>query len=116
MAKQIIERLTKKVLLTLPAGSFLASDVRMNPVRSVFAESVVPMEQRQEQWERIKQARVEGRRAALHASAEEYIEDEMALAKGLGIPLSADAFDWVPRDHVADSPASDADLRLVVVS
>ena len=59
--KSTQKRLTKQYLMSLRAGQFLVGNVCDHHYRPAFAESVAPRWQREQQWERIKQTRAEGR-------------------------------------------------------
>ena len=58
---RICKRLTKEYLMSLQAGQFLVGNVCDHHYRPAFAEIVAPMGRREEQWERIKRVRAEGR-------------------------------------------------------
>ena len=57
----LLARLTKRFLLSLPAGWFLVSNVGYAPDKPVFAETVASHTDRQAQWARIRQAAVDQR-------------------------------------------------------
>ena len=47
------EKLTKSFFMRLPAATFLASNLFDSSLRSVFAEYVLPLTEREMQWRRI---------------------------------------------------------------
>jgi len=51
-------KLTKKFLMGLPEGVWLISNVGDSPYEPVFAETVLPLEEREGQWKRIVAASV----------------------------------------------------------
>jgi len=51
-------KLTKKFLMGLPEGAWLISNVGDSPYEPVFAETVLPLEEREGQWKRIVAASV----------------------------------------------------------
>jgi len=65
-------KLTKKNFMRLPEGVYLVSSVLNPPSGPVFAEVVLPPEQRAEQWKRIKEARCDGRNCATFRSEEHH--------------------------------------------
>ena len=69
--KHPIERgkLTKKFLMELPVGVYLASGVGVMPGQPSFAESIVPVSDREDQWRRIVDARVNGRACTVFQNA-----------------------------------------------
>jgi hypothetical protein len=62
------KRLTKQYLLSLRAGQFLVGNVCDHHYRPGFAERVAPKAEREEQWERVKKIRAEGRICDLFAN------------------------------------------------
>jgi len=48
-----IHKLTKKYFMSLPEGSFLVSNIVKNSMQPVFAEKVIPLNLRKNQWDRI---------------------------------------------------------------
>ena len=72
----IRQRLTKKLLMKLPTGAFLVSNCysRVGPdmVTPVFAETVAPLDDREWQWQRIREAGANGRTCEVHNTSEEY--------------------------------------------
>lgn len=62
------KRLTKQFLMGLRAGQFLVGNVCDHHYRPVFAERVAPKAEREEQWERVKKMRAEGRICDLFAN------------------------------------------------
>jgi hypothetical protein len=47
-------KFTLKLLQTVPAGTFVASNILTKGGMPIFAEQVAPLGARQEQWRRIK--------------------------------------------------------------
>jgi len=72
----IRKKLTKTLLMRLPTGVFLVSNTQRsigpNTVTPVFAERVVPSDDREEQWLRIKTCGADGRTCEVHSTSEEY--------------------------------------------
>jgi hypothetical protein len=66
------ERLSKRLLMGLPDGVFLVSGVGESPWEPTFAEDVAPVNQREEQWKRILQARVNHRNCTVFKSRSDY--------------------------------------------
>jgi hypothetical protein len=67
------ERLTKKFLMSLPPGVYLASNVALMPGQPIFAETVVALGEREAQWKRIVAVRVNNQLCNVFQSPEEYI-------------------------------------------
>ena len=69
-------KLSKKILMELPTGVYIVSNCykRIRPDKYVPAieEEVVPFEQREAQWERIKAARANHRLCFVYTSFEDY--------------------------------------------
>ncbi len=76
MSQEIIVlkgKLTKKKFMELPEGAYLASNC-CHPNRSpIFAETVVSLEARVEQWKRIKKSMADQRLAYVHENVEAYL-------------------------------------------
>jgi len=72
----IRRKLTKALLMRLPTGVFLVSNTQRvigpNTVTPVFAEKVVPFDDRERQWRRIKECGADGRTCEAHTTSEEY--------------------------------------------
>ena len=72
----IREKLTKTFLMRLPVGAFLASNcyhpMGPNTVSPVFAERVTPLDDREAQWQKIKNAGANGRTCEVHETPESY--------------------------------------------
>ena len=72
----IRKKLTKTLLMRLPTGVFLVSNTQRsigpNTVTPVFAEKVVPFDDREWQWRRIKECGADGRTCEVHTTSEEY--------------------------------------------
>lgn len=66
------EKLSKRLLMGLPSGVFLVSNVGESPWEHKFAEDVSPIDQREEQWQRIVQARVNHRMCMVFKSRSDY--------------------------------------------
>jgi hypothetical protein len=69
-------KLSKRFLMGLPAGLYLASNC-LNEVSphshiSKFYEYVTPHKERDAQWERIKAAHADGRNCCVYKNVEEY--------------------------------------------
>lgn len=81
----IREKLTKTLLRRLPAGVFLVSNcyhpMGPNTVTPVFAESVAPLDDRDEQWQRIKDAGADGRTCEVHKDPESYKLQQQAATQ-----------------------------------
>ena len=54
-------QLTKRFLMSLPAGLYLVSGVGEAPGQPSFAEAIAPREEREAQWRRILEAVANGR-------------------------------------------------------
>jgi hypothetical protein len=67
-------RLTKKFFLSIPEGHYLASGVGQAPGQPDFAETVLPLAEREEQWRRILKARVNGRNCDVFRSPFEHFD------------------------------------------
>jgi len=78
----IRQKLTKKLLMRLPAGSFLVSNchkaIGPNMVTPVFAEKVVSLDDREWQWQRIKERGANGRTCEVYATSEEYKQKQQS--------------------------------------
>jgi hypothetical protein len=70
------KKLTKKFFMGLPAGVFLASNCFTSPQKPMFAQYVVPLEEREKQWKQICKANVDQRNC--HT-----FKDEVAFRKWL---------------------------------
>ena len=72
----IRRKLTKKLLMRLPAGVFLVSNcytpIGYRKVAPVFYEKVRPLDDREDQWQRIKAAGANGRICAVYWDIEDY--------------------------------------------
>ena len=72
----IRKKLTKTLLMRLPAGVFLVSNcyrpMGPNTVTPVFAEMVSPLDDRKDQWQRIKDTGANGRICEVHKDPESY--------------------------------------------
>ena len=72
----IRQRLTKKLLMSLPTGAFLVSNchrsIGIDTVMPLFAERVAPLDDREFQWQRIKQCGANGRTCEAHATSEDF--------------------------------------------
>lgn len=58
-------KLTKKLFMNLPSGTFVVANICDHHYRSGFAEEVGPTEFRGEQWARIKSIGADGRLCGL---------------------------------------------------
>ena len=65
-------KLTRKYLMGLPEGLFLVSNLGLSPMQSSFAEKVVPLNLRKDQWNRIIEAGVDQRLCHVFESEKEY--------------------------------------------
>ncbi|OJX79927.1 hypothetical protein [Magnetospirillum sp. 64-120] len=54
------ERLTKKLLWSLAEGTFIASNCMQADHSPIFAETLKPLAEREEQWARIRAERLNG--------------------------------------------------------
>jgi len=72
-------KLTKKFLMSLPEGSFLVSNVGHAPGQPLFAESVLPMKVRPEQWERIIRVRADQRLCRVYARAKDFLRQSLSV-------------------------------------
>ena len=72
----IHQKLTKQFLMRLPTGVFLVSNcykpVGPNAVTPTFYEKVVPLDDRESQWQRIKVCQADSRTCVVHKDSEEY--------------------------------------------
>ena len=72
----IRQKLTKKLLMGLPTSVFVVSNchrpIGPDMVTPVFAEKVVPLDDREWQWQRIKECGANGRTCEVHKTSEEY--------------------------------------------
>ncbi|MFC1676623.1 hypothetical protein ACFL3G_06125 [Planctomycetota bacterium] len=69
------QKLTKKFLMKLPVGLYIVSNCGervKNTYKPIFEEQVAKLEERQKQWERIKQVYADGRLCNIYACAEDY--------------------------------------------
>jgi hypothetical protein len=66
------KRLTKQFLMSLRAGGYLVGNVCDNHYRPAFAERVAPRSKREEQWQRIKEVRAQGRVCDLFKDRERF--------------------------------------------
>ena len=69
----IRQKLTKKLLLSLPNGAFVVSNCFAGP-QSVFAEQLGPAETRLETWRRAVKARAAGRMCQVVWTESEFIK------------------------------------------
>ncbi|WP_141400579.1 hypothetical protein [Magnetospirillum sp. 15-1] len=53
-------RMTKKFLMSLPSGNFIASNCMRQDGIPIIAEQVAPLSEREAQWGRIKDNRLSG--------------------------------------------------------
>jgi len=77
MSQLIIDEktITKKFYMGLPDGVFLVSSVGgFTPFERDFAEAVVPSAERNAQWQRIREKRVDGRGCEVFASENDFKE------------------------------------------
>lgn len=65
-------RLTKAILMTLPEGVILQSNVGIDPVSPIFEEVLGPMTKREEVWAKIRELKVAGRMFRAFATKEAY--------------------------------------------
>lgn len=63
-------KLTKKLLAALPQGLFLVSNLMKTPTEPIFAETIRPGPQRQDQWRRIVALGANGRLCHVFQSPE----------------------------------------------
>ena len=72
----IRQKLTKRLLMRLPTGAFLVSNCQRsigpNTVTPAFAAKVVPPDDRERQWQQIKNCGADGRTCEVHTTSEEY--------------------------------------------
>jgi hypothetical protein len=66
------ERLTRKFFMNLPEGVYLVSGVGYAPGVPVFGETVLPVAEREAQWQRIREARVNGRLCDVFRTQQEH--------------------------------------------
>jgi hypothetical protein len=59
--------------MRLPDGVYLASGFGLMPAQPSFAESIVSASKREEQWQRIIDARANGRACAMFQNAADFI-------------------------------------------
>jgi hypothetical protein len=65
-------KLTKQFFINLPAGVYLVSNVGDSPRQRSFAEYVVSLSERENQWARIRAARVDQRTCMIFVSEESF--------------------------------------------
>jgi len=65
-------KLTKTYLMSLPEGSYMVSNLFLNPMRSSFAEEVAPLNMRIHQWDRIIAADVQQKLCIVFESEAEF--------------------------------------------
>ena len=72
----INQKLTKKFLMQLPSGTFLVSNCfrRLGPetLTPVFYENVLPLDDREAQWQRIKACGANHRLCHVYKDSEQY--------------------------------------------
>ena len=72
----IRQKLTKTLLMRLPTGVFLVSNCQRsigpNTVTPAYAGKVVPLDDREWQWQQIKNCGADGRTCEVHTTSEEY--------------------------------------------
>lgn len=66
------EKLTKKVFMGFRTGQYLISNVTDEKAKPVFDEPVAKISEREEQWKRIKAARVDQRLYHLLSSKKQH--------------------------------------------
>jgi hypothetical protein len=66
------EKLSKRLLMGLPNGVFIVSGIGESPWEPTFAEDAAPIDQREEQWQRIVQARVNHRMCMVFKDRSDY--------------------------------------------
>lgn len=67
-------KLTKKFYMGLPDRVFLVCSVGMSPMEPEFAEYVVVLSERLQQWRRIREARVDQRHCQVYQKREDFEE------------------------------------------
>ena len=67
-------KLTKKFLMDLPDNVFLVSNIFPKRGISAYAEYVVPLSKRSQQWEKIKKVSVAQRLCYIFRTKKEYAE------------------------------------------
>jgi hypothetical protein len=77
--------------MRLPAGFFLVSNcyhpIGSNAVTPVFAERIAPLDDRDEQWQRIKDAGADSRTCEVHKDPESYkLQQQTATQDSNGYP------------------------------
>ena len=81
----VYEKLSKKLLMQLPTGVFLVSNCYMpmghRTVTPVFAERITALDDREAQWERIKDSGANGRNCEIHKNSESYKCQRQALTQ-----------------------------------
>jgi hypothetical protein len=65
-------KLTKKYFMSLPEGFYLVSNTFPNPMQPRFAEKVTPLNQREDQWNSIVEAKVQQRLCHVFKTENEY--------------------------------------------
>lgn len=76
-------RLTKQVLMKLPEGIFLQSNVADNPMTPVFEGTLGPVESREALWRRLRELHVDGRMFRGCATDESYDQVFIECLKAL---------------------------------
>ena len=76
-------RLTKQVLMSLPEGIVLQSNVADNPMTPVFEGILGPVESREALWRRLRELHVDGRMFRGYATDESYDQEIIERLKAL---------------------------------
>ena len=82
-------RLTRKILMSLPTGILLQSNVFDSPLSPIFEGYLGPMETRDSTWQQMKELKVEGRLFCGYTTEESYDHDFMGKICALPCHLSA---------------------------
>lgn len=82
-------RLTRKILMTLPDGILLQSNVCENPFTPKYEGYLGPIETRDSTWQQMRELGVDGRLFCGYTTAESYDHDFMKKVNALPYHLSA---------------------------
>lgn len=72
-------RLTKKFFMSLPEGLYLVSGVGDAPGQPAFGETVSAIMEREAQWQRILNARINNRLCDVFQSSANYMKYTLAI-------------------------------------
>ena len=76
-----MRNLTKKYLMSLPEGVFLVSNARWTPLDPLFMETVGPLSEREDQWQRVKAVRRDQTPCWVYANRADFEEEAQELQK-----------------------------------